>query len=209
MKKQNNNTSVADKVALRRLAVGWVGGDSGARVLDCFAGAGMMRDRAYPEVAAYLGMEREAEHARPGVWLGDNVHMIPTAFEVQHNRGWNLIDLDAHGNPYVALYQVGRYAPAGPYAVVFTDGMMRSMIGAKVSQFVRWATKFPGDDGRGLIRWYDDFVRWALSETPRMKVREVKRIWKNPASKSAVYYAMRCEFAGPAIGMRRQNVEYH
>ena len=195
----NDNSDLASKLAIRAKCREWVGGP--LRVLDCFAGHGKMRQLAWADAEAYLCMDVKPECAAPDVWIGDCLRLIPLAFA--EGRTWNTIDLDAHGNPYLALYQVARYAPEGEYAIAFTDGMMRSMFGLNVPKFVRWVTKYPCDDGRFLVNWYDDFVRWALAKAKRMTIHECKRVQKSPQVKSVWYYGLRVSFSGPPTGSHR------
>ncbi len=153
----------------------------------------------YRGAGDYIGVSQNPDHAAPDVRIGNPLHLIPGLIG-SASACTSVIDIDTKSNPYLILAQVGRYAPEGIYSIALTDGNRRSMVLPQGSEYVRWITKFPGENCRFLHRWYDDFARWSLAEIPRMEVVCAKRTTLEERANSVYYYALRVKFTGPVTG---------
>lgn len=122
---KHHNSALAPKVAMRRWLVEQLGGIDSVRVLDCFAAAGMLWDKAYRRTESYLGLDvRQFDDARRMIVCDSRRFLRHADVDV---REWNLFDLDAFGSPLEHLailcerfHRIG--GPAGPIGVCLTDG---------------------------------------------------------------------------------------
>lgn len=170
---------------VRREAIAAVA-DAGAslKVLDCYAGEGVMFRSVWKDAAAYLGMDKRFARRQGDpsgrCWRGNNETLIAKAMAADT---WEVVDLDAWGNPWPLLRQVLRNARGQRMVAVLTCGLGRSMAGpggdfaAAIAGASRLSTTTL------LVRWYDDIIRWALAWCTRdtgwkvARARLVTREW--------------------------------
>jgi hypothetical protein len=107
MEQKTDNDHLSKKLALRMLAVDAIlnRGENTVRVLDCFAGAGVLwrlMKRQYGQRISHVGIDKAWQsNAR---YLGDNrryLRLLPL-------DEYNLIDLDAYGVPYEQMAIISR-----------------------------------------------------------------------------------------------------
>lgn len=134
-------------------------------ILDCFAGEGHMYRLAWKDAASqYLGMDkrfsRRAGDAAGECMRGDNERLIDRAMK---RADWNLVDLDAYGNPWPLLRAVLKRAKVQHLVVTATCGIDRA-IRVGTSDFAAALAGASRLTYTGLLtRWYDDVIRWALA----------------------------------------------
>lgn len=159
-----DNSSVPNKVRIRANAIARVGGKSEARVLDLYAGTGIMRRSCYRGVKAYQGVDQR--FSRPDCIKGNNKVVYK---RLVRDREWNIIDMDAYGNPYDLAILVTKELPKGEYQLLFTDGLNLSLKTNSVSKAVLDLIGWGIDEGtHGLIGgdggWHDEIVEWYFGE---------------------------------------------
>lgn len=159
---QVDNGDLEAKVMVRKAALDAAG--PGARVLDCYAGEGHMYRNVWHEAAEYLGIEKR--FARPKdspagrCMKGDNVTLLGRAMQISE---WNVVDLDAYGNPWPLLRKVLKLARGQRLVVTLTCGIDRSIrVGS--NDFAAALAGLSSFSYTGLLtRWYDDVIRWAVA----------------------------------------------
>jgi hypothetical protein len=164
-KTDNHQAALPDKIALREEALAAVGE---ARVLDLFAGKGVMHRAVWHRAADYLGNDSDmgkvlahpapCHHAEAAILL----RAIPLA-------RWNVFDFDAYGSPWdevTILAARRRLRPGERVAIVLTDGApRRAMLGRTVRALAELARE--DSDTVGAHRRWPMLVRQAMQEVAR------------------------------------------
>lgn len=164
-KTDNHQAALPDKIGLREEALAAVGE---ARVLDLFAGKGVMHRAVWHHAAAYLGNDSDkgqalahpapCHHAEAQILL----RAIPLA-------PWNVFDLDAYGSPWnevTVLAARRRLLPGERVAIVLTDGApRRAMLGLTVRALAELAGEECGTVG--AHRRWPMLVRQGMAEVAR------------------------------------------
>lgn len=165
-----DNGDISAKVAVRARALEWLGGPAEVRVLDCFAGFGVMRDRCYAGVRGYLGIENRNVRM-PRVLCGDNMLLAPGRADL-----FDLFDLDAYGDPWTLATAVcaARSSP-DPFALVLTCGVRRRLSSGRSSRIIEMTLGLPRDyKAASLYHWYDTFSSIAIGRLGVEVVRCVR-----------------------------------
>lgn len=121
---QKDNSASASKRALRDDAVREVCGNTPPRVLDAFAGYGLMwRD---VRTAKYLGFEKDKKKRTPGVMNVDNLKML-ASLDLSE---FDVIDLDSYGVPekqLAAIFDNGTYRIGSAIVYTFIETAQKRM----------------------------------------------------------------------------------
>jgi hypothetical protein len=120
MAKQIHNSEPTKKAELRRRLVTALGGPPACRVLETHAGPGVMHRLAYTDVADWLGVDEDP--ASPGAIHADN-RLVLRAIDLSR---FNLLDVDAFGSPWEALWLFAQRRPVRSgelVALALTSGL--------------------------------------------------------------------------------------
>jgi hypothetical protein len=164
-KVDNHDAAVPAKVALRQEALAAV---EGARVLDLFAGRGMMFGAVWNNAAAYVGADKEIGQvlAHPAPCYHAEAQVVLRAVDL---APFNVFDMDAYGSPWgevTVLAARRRLLPGERVAVVLTDGApRRAMLGHTAYALADLAGEDAG--ARGAHRRWPVLVRQAMAEAAR------------------------------------------
>ena len=170
---KKDNSDITGKVMIREWLIQELGGATNCNVLELFGGDGHIHDACYKQVHSHLAFDTR-KIDRPNWLQGDNKILLP-----MHATGWNLFDADAYANPWPIVSHVHRLTDQSRYAVVVTDGIQRPLNAGEGGGFVRQRINYNGMTPCGLLtRWYDDIVRWIISDWSRydVTVEQCKRL---------------------------------
>ena len=175
MKTFSDNGEIEAKVEVRRAALACF--ESPPRVLDCFAGLGIMHDEVWKAGASlYLGMDKKFSRSKSdphGLCLqGDNRRLIMAALR----KPWDLVDLDAYSNPWpLARQVVNGSGTVDKLVITATCGMDRAIRGG-TGDFAAAVAGMKLEYTSLLTRWYDDVIRWALAWCVRDSAFTIARV---------------------------------
>ncbi len=193
-----DHSDISAKLAIRKKVIEMMAGKP-IKVLDLYAGQGLMKKMVWEEAAKeYLGLEKR--FSRADCWRGDNMRLLESAMQEQE---WNVFDLDAWGNPWIAATEVCRLVGPGCFGMALTCGISRSLRTDRAGKYVRQVTGLEDiSETRLLRRWYDDIVRWIMADWEGLgvKVHTVHRARSRQAI-DVVYWAMRLEKKAVGITM--------
>ena len=184
---QIDNSDIEAKVLLRRSAMGLLARP--VRVLDLFAGAGAMFREIWKEADDYLGIDKRFSRLREDglCWHGDNLKLLLHAMK---EAKWNVFDLDAYNNPWILARKLLPLIRCNTFIMTLTCGIGRGLKNGKTNGHIRKVSGTNGlSDTRLLYRWYDDIVRWIITDflTVRsFQVDVLRRI--RPLKKNDVCY---------------------
>lgn len=182
-KPKKDNGGLEIKIELREWLIEELGGAANCTVCDLYAGQGEMYKACYGGVKSYLGFEiKEVDH--PGkVLRGDN-----RLLWAKNHKGFNLIDSDAYGTPWVLLHDVMKLKETGIFGLAITDGSFRTLQTGNVHGYTRQIIGYEGLPDNGLItHWRDDIVRWHIQDWQRFGVK-VLRAKTGKSIKTKVFY---------------------
>jgi hypothetical protein len=151
-----------------------------ALVLDLFAGEGRMHQAVWHAADRYLGIDRRYSRARDDglCWQGDNRVLLAPAMA---EASWNIFDLDAYDNPWPLGRRLIGTMSCPEFTMTITCGIGRGLRNGKTNGYVRRTSGTKGlSDTRLLHRWYDDVVRWIVTDYVAVRafeVRAMKRIF--------------------------------
>jgi len=157
-----------------------VGGPASARVLDLFAGRGLMRQLAYQGVAEYCGVDRK--YQRPGreCIKANNLAVLSVVMGMAE---WNIFDLDAYANPWPLFGRVVSLCSPGRKIAVLTDGTARDTHSVNPSRellrIVGWSPSM-GCESHGLLGMFQGIdmhiVKTYLYTIKSMKINYLTRM---------------------------------
>lgn len=165
MERDNHQEAMPGKLALRREALAMV---SQPRVLDLFAGRGMMYRAVWHEAAAYVGSDKDLNQVlrHPAACHHAPASILLRALDLS---AFNIFDLDAYGSPWeevTILAARRRLVPGERVAVVITDGSpRRAMLGLVAHALAALAGVEP--ETHGAHRRWPILVRQAMGEVAR------------------------------------------
>ncbi len=190
MNTKTDNGDHAGKILIREEALAAAG--KAPKVLDCYAGEGVMYQAVWCRASSYLGVEkrfaRRAGHPAGRCWRGNNETLIAKAMQ---QEPWDVVDLDAYGNPWPMLRKVLKLATGKRLVVPATCGLNRAMATGS-SDFAAAVSGASRLSYLGLmVRWYDDVIRWTLSWCVRGTGWKVKRARYVATDSSSAKWFMR------------------
>jgi len=199
-----NNGDIRGKIIVRQAGLEMLGGRHIAKVLDLFAGAGVMWNYCYRECAAYCGVDRK-DGGQPGLIVGDNRRLLP---RLMLSRDWNVFDCDAYANPWIIVHDVCRLRRPGQFVTVTTCGLSRGLKGGRSNPFVRGITGTEGlSDIRLLYRWYDDVIRWIVQKCAENQCNVLTcRRMRSRMNGDVWYYVVLWEKCGARDRLRHQRM---
>ena len=166
-----DNSDITAKIAVRRFALEVIGSP---RVLDLCAGEGVMFKRVWKDSTNYLGIDKRFSRGEENgiCWKGDHSRLLGKAMEMDR---WNIIDIDAYSNPWLLARKVLKRIETKEFAMTLTCGIKRGLGNGKTSGYIRRVSGTNGfSDTRLLIRWYDDVIRWILSDFKTIRDFEIQ-----------------------------------
>lgn len=189
-KKVDNGESQA-KIELREWAIERLGGELNCNVCDLYAGQGEMYKACYTKVMRYKGFElRDIPHPAGGLVLHGDNRILWSKF----HTGFNFIDSDAYGTPWVLLHDVMKRIDSGKFAVVITDGQFRTLQTGNLHGYSRQMIGYGGLPDNGLIaHWRDDIVRWHIDDWSRYGVQVLEAKESKSMKTKVFYYGFICE----------------
>lgn len=190
LKKKIDNGATEAKVELREWAIAQMGGAVNCNVCDLYAGGGEMYRLCYEKVGRYKGFElRYIDHpAKASVLHGDN-----RILWAKHHAGFNFIDSDAYGTPWVLLHDVMKKIDSGKFAVVITDGQFRTLQTGNLHGYSRQMIGYGGLPDNGLIaHWRDDIVRWHIDDWSKYGVTILAAKESKSMATKVFYYGFIC-----------------
>ncbi len=125
-KTQSSLSALGAKIALRKLALDYIGAGQ-ASVLDLFSGDGEMHRAAWYRAANYAGCDLEWRRDGRLVWVCDNERLLRSI----NLEAFNIFDVDAFGEPWRQLYLLAcrrKITVGEKVAVVVTVSMGKQMI---------------------------------------------------------------------------------
>lgn len=195
-KKKVDNGAVEAKVELRKWAIAKLGGASNCSVMDLYAGGGEMYDHVYKGVKEYRGFELRGSHEIPHpagahVLRGDNRVLWS---KMTGLWGYNLIDSDAYGTPWVLLNDVAKNHLPGKFAVTITDGQFRTLQTGNIHGFTRQVIGYESLPDNGLItQWRDEIVQWHINDWAKYGVKVLEGVESKSIDTKVFYYGFVCK----------------
>ena len=167
--KDDNREDKTDlKIELRREALAAIAETGPARVLDCFAGTGVMWDAVWRGAAEYHGCDAEFSQVmkHPGPCFHTAAERAMRNLDLQR---FNVFDFDAYGSPWeeVRILAARRsLAPGERIAVVMTDGApRRALLGLTAFAMAELASVNPM--APGAHRRWPELAADAMEEAAR------------------------------------------
>lgn len=188
MTKLVDNAEVDVKIAIRDWCMDRLGGAANCKVLELYGGEGVMHDACYTDVAQHLAFDLKPI-TRKGWLCGDNRIL----WAKHHADGWNLIDADAYGIPWIVLLDVMKMIPKGEFAVAITDGEMRSLQTGAAHGYTRQVINYGGLPNCGLLaQWREDIVRWHINEWAKHNVHILNAVQGRSTQSKVHYFGLHC-----------------
>jgi hypothetical protein len=188
MDRKQDNSDLRSKLMILQEALKIIGGPSSAKVLDLFAGKGVMRKKAWADVAAYLGCDKK--YSRPDCLRGDNMRLIDHMMTMD---SWNVFDLDAWANPWPLASRIASILPGGRFVFVLTCSQQRALTGSTGGTFLRLTAGYPAHwDCRMLFRFYADLVKWQVASWP-VKIKSLAYKRKDTEAHQTFYWLIDLE----------------
>jgi len=178
-----DNSDIHAKIAIRKWALEQIGGPAKANVLELFGGEGHLYDAVWHEAKAHISFEMKAIQG-PNRVVGDNRALLPLYLGVdakatKKDKGWNVFDSDAYGDPWCVLGDVARLRGPGKYVATATCGIAGAALVRKgqFNAYLRKCARYENVPWCQLLyRWYEDIVRWAWNDWRRFGVRVAKAV---------------------------------
>lgn len=179
-----DNAELDVKIAVRDWVMDELGGAASCNVLELYGGEGVMYDACYTDVKKHLAFDIKPI-ARKG-WLCGDARVL---WQAHSGEGWNLVDCDAYGIPWVMMNDVMRSLPSTKrFGVVITDGEIRRLQIGGIHGFTRQVIGYEGLPASGLLaQWREDIVRWHMQDWSRYGVKVLKAV-QGKSSETKVHY---------------------
>lgn len=191
MKKQVEKVDNAEldvKIALRDWAMEQLGGAANCKVCELYGGEGVMYDACYTDVARHVAFDLKPIQ-RKGWKCGD----ARILYAAHAHEGYNLIDCDAYGVPWVILNDVARLQPKGKYVVVITSGEMRRLQIGGIDGLTRQVINYQGLPPTGLLaQWREDIIRWHVDAWHKHGVHVESAVQGRSSSTKVHYLGLVC-----------------
>lgn len=120
MKKKLDNDHIPDKILLRK---NFLPKKEIIRVLECYAGHGILWDLIRKDIPCIELLRIEKENKRAGSLRGDNMKWLP-AIDV---NSFDVIDLDSYGSPIAQLQHLFDRGYKGIVHITFIQSGMGSL----------------------------------------------------------------------------------
>lgn len=189
-KKVDNGETIA-KIELREWLIEELGGAANCKVCDLYAGQGEMYKACYTQVPRYVGFELRPSIQHPRgieVLRGDN-----RILWAKNHKGFNFIDSDAYGTPWVLLHDVAKLQDKGLFAIAITDGQFRTLQTGNAHGYTKQVIGYAGLPDNGLLtHWRDDIVRWHAHDWGRYGVKVLRAKTSKSKHTKVFYYGFVC-----------------
>lgn len=156
------------KLALRNRALDAVGGPGRARVLDLFAGNGVMYGAVWCRAAGYAGSETEQDKVfrHPAAVFHAPAGVVLRGIDLTE---WNVFDFDAYGSPWDEIGVLARKRTmqrGETISLAITDGSARRAMMGHTCRAVAQLAGVPENAAGAHLRW-GEIGRAALVEVAR------------------------------------------
>lgn len=186
-----DNAELDVKVAVRDWCMERLGGAANCNVCELYGGEGVMYDACYTDVRSHVAFDLKPIQ-RKG-WLCGDARVL---WEAHAKDGFNLVDCDAYGVPWVMLNDVMRLIPPTKrFAVAITDGQIRRLQIGGIDGFTRQVINYAGLPASGLLaQWREDIVRWMmLYWKEQHHVQVLEAVQGKSTSTKVHYFGLLCE----------------